>query len=107
ERSRYLVGAPAIIPRDDRRHALHQVVDVRAPLRAVARQVFLRVRVGIDEAGRDDEASGIDRPARRDVRPCGVADERDPAAGDRDVGGPGRRTRTVDDPTIADEKVWG
>ena len=62
ERPRDLVRAATIVAGDDGGDALHQVVDVRSPLRVVARQVLQGVRVRIDESWRDDQPAGVDRP---------------------------------------------
>ena len=70
-------------------------LEQRAPDLAVAAQRGLRVRVGVDEARRDDAAGGIDGGGGGRVgdRPDG----HDPPVPDRDVGGDARRARPVDD----------
>src|SRR5471032_1159357 len=60
------------------------------------------MRVDVDEAGRDDLALGVDGARRLLVD---VADRRDPAVVDSDVGDPTGRTRAVDDRSAADDHV--
>ena len=70
--------------------------------RGVPEHLRVVVRVDVDEARRDDLALGVDRARRLLVD---VADRRDPAVADSDVGDPAGRTRAVDDRATADDHV--
>ena len=86
---------------DERRDALPHVVVGRRHLEDAA----ARVRVDVDEAGRDDQPVGVDHARRlaRDAR----RDARDGVAAHRDVAAiPGTR-RAVDDAGVADDQVVG
>ncbi len=77
-------------------------VQRRRRQRRVPEHLGVVVRVDVDESGRDDLAVGVDRARRLLVD---VADRRDPAVADSDVGDPAGRTRAVDDRSIADDHV--
>ncbi len=81
-----------------RRHALPHVVLRRRHLEDAAP----RVRVDVDEAGRDDEAAAVDRPSRRSVDRR--RDARDRVAADRHVAAIPRAAGAVDDPRAADQR---
>jgi hypothetical protein len=59
--------------------------------------------VGVDEAGRDDLARGVDLAVGAGGRKR--ADAGDPAARHRDVGGVAGRARAVDDGAVPDEEI--
>ena len=105
ERLADLDGSTAIVVRDDRRHALHQIREIRALPWIAAAQITLRVRVGIDESGRDDQSTHVDDALRRQVRVAGIADEDDPIAANRDVGNARRRAASVDDGATTKKEV--
>ena len=65
-------------------------------------QLRVVVRVDVDEAGRDDEAVGVEL-AR--AGPLHVADLDDRAVAHADVGGARGRARPVDDGATADDEV--
>src|SRR5436309_14725077 len=68
----------------------------------VPAELGVEVRVGIDEARRDDAAARVDLPSPA----CfDLADLHDEAVRDRDVGPPGRRARPVDDGAAADDEI--
>ena len=60
------------------------------------------MRVDVDEAGRDEQAVGVDRALGG---AADLADLGDDTAVDRDVGGARRRTGAVDDRAAADDRV--
>src|SRR5262245_66688201 len=65
----------------------------------VPRHLRVHVRVAVDEAGRDDEAVGVDDPLRHRRH---VSDLDDAALPDTDVAPVAWRTRAVHDRSIAD-----
>src|SRR5688500_5344038 len=68
---------------------------------AVRAELRVGVRVGIDEAGRDHHAGGVDGRLRLALW------FDDPPAGNRNVRAPRRRARAVDQGAVADEDVVG
>ena len=91
--------ADAAVAGDHRRHALHQL----GVCRRVLQQQRVVVRVGVDEAGRDDQAAGVD------VAAGGLACQRahggDGVAADGHVGRPARGAAAVDDGAALDQEV--
>jgi hypothetical protein len=87
----------AAVARDDRRHAHPNVV-----LRDRQILQFLRVGVDVDKPGCDDLARGVDLAA---CRADHCTDGDDPSVTNRDVAGPRRGARAVDDPAVADDEV--
>jgi hypothetical protein len=63
------------------------------------------VCVRVDEAGRYDEAGGVDGPCRASVRSGRPADEHDPVARDADVGEACGSAGAVEELAVTDEKV--
>ncbi len=62
--------------------------------------------MGIDEAGRDHQAGGIDDRRDLAVGHCGqVSDGRNPVARDADVGRATGLARSVDEKAAADEEI--
>ncbi len=60
--------------------------------------------VGVDEAGRDEQAIGVDLAG---AAPGDLADLGDPSVGDRDIGGELRLARTVDDRAATQDQING
>ena len=88
----------AAVAADDGRHA----VQWGRRQRRVPEHLGVVMRMDVDEAGCDDLALGVDRVRRLLVD---LADRRDPAVADSDVGDPAGRPRTVDDRATADDHV--
>ncbi len=81
-------------------HALRELRDGLL----VDEQVHLRLTEHIDEAGRDDEAGGVDGALRRGA--LGRApDERDLVALNADVSVDPRVTAAIDDAAVADDDI--
>jgi hypothetical protein len=89
---------PAAIARDNRRHAHPDEVRRRGMIRDI-----VRVRVHVDEAGRDDEAAGVD--ALRGLRAGQVANRGDAPVANADVGDARRRARAVDHAAAGQDHV--
>ena len=71
---------------------------------AVDEERVIRVRMRIDESGREDAAAGVDRPRRR---AGDAADLDDPAVAECHRSVRGGRSRPIDDAGIRDEDVEG
>ena len=71
--------------------------------RLVPVQLALEVGVAVDEAGRHDEAAGVDDLSGRLVD--GVVDDSDPAADDPDVSQSSRSASAVDDRATTDQQI--
>ena len=71
--------------------------------RAVPADLRVVVRVRIDEARRDDQAARVEGSLRgpADIFP----DLENLSRGDRDIGMPRRRARSVDDRAVPDQKI--
>ena len=65
----------------------------------------LRVRVQIDEAGRDDQSARVDRALRERRRDRPALDAYDVIARDGDVAAIARRSGAVDDRAVRDEQI--
>ena len=89
---------PAVAGDDGRDPLAH----LRGHLRRRQHQAVV-VRMGVDEAGRDDPARGVDLDGatRADER----SDAGDPVAGHRDVGDVPGRARAVDDGAVPDDEI--
>ncbi len=100
-KSRHLAGdverAVPIRVENLRRHALRQHVDGRG------KRIRRGVAVNIDEAGRHDQAPGVDCLLRR--RRCKIADGDDEPVADADVGGKPRIAAAVDDGSAAHDHI--
>jgi len=92
---------PAVRSLEDRRHTLPHVVVRGRHLEDAA----ARVRMEIDEAGRNDFPGGIDNARRRRVDPR--RDARDGVAANRDVSTVPGTARSVDDAAVADDQIEG
>jgi hypothetical protein len=91
--------AHAAVAHHDRGHPVPR----RRRHRAVPADLRVVVRVRIDEARRDDQAIRVEGSLRgpADILP----DLEDLSRGDRDIGMPRRRARSVDDGAVPDQKI--
>ncbi len=85
-------------------HHAGDAVVARAAADRVPEHLGVHVRVAVDEAGRDDEAVGVDLTLALLVDP---ADGGDGAAVDADIGAIARQPRTIDDRSAAHDEVVG
>ena len=93
--------ADAAVAHDDRRDAVpRRRREVRVP-----GDLAVVVAVDVDEAGRDDEAVGVERLRCRRSQRAGLAHAGDAAAGDGDVTGEGLAAAAVDDRPVRDQQV--
>ena len=93
-------GRSAAVAGDDRCHAHADEVFGERPIRH-----FVRVRVHVDEAGRDRQSLDIERFHALDRR--NLADLRDPAVADENVARERLRAGTIDDARVLDQDRVG
>src|SRR5690606_8125353 len=104
-------GRAAVLVDDDRRDALRDEVRRRAAARVRVAQpaalaaAVVRVRVNVDEAGRDDLAARVDRARGARARRGEPADRGDPPVADADVRVEPRVARAVQHAPAGDEDV--
>jgi hypothetical protein len=91
--------------RDALRHEIRRRANVRVLVsQPTARaRAIVRVRVDVDEAGRDIFTGGVNDALR--VRPCQGSDGDDPPAADADIGRKPWITGAIEHAAVSDEKV--
>ena len=97
--------ATAVVVGDDGCDALHEVRQIGSRASVGIAEIALRVRVGIDEAGRDDETANVDGALWCQVGLRRVADEDDAIAAHSDIRDARRRARPVEQRAAAEEEI--